>query len=158
VAVSPLRALLAAQGQSTWNRLQCEAGEASVVAAALVVLVAAIAAAPPVCACFVVGRSFGRALAAGESVAASVTAFQALILAAAAVSGILERRIASSMGGLRVHPIPRLSLLGAELVGGLLNLVPLLGVLGSVALALGHCCSSRSRRPTPASCPSSPRA
>jgi hypothetical protein len=44
--VSPLRALLAAQAQSTWNRLQREAGEASVVAAGLVALPVAIAIGP----------------------------------------------------------------------------------------------------------------
>ncbi len=137
MAVSPLRALLAAQAQSTWNRLQREAGEASVVGAALVALLAAVATAPPTFACLLVGRSFGRALAAGESVAADVTAFHALILGAAVVSGILEQRMAFSMDGFRVYPIPRLSLLGAELVAGLLNLVPLIGVLCSLSLALG---------------------
>ncbi len=137
MAVSPLRALLAAQAQSTWNRLRREAGEASVVAAALVAVLVAITTAPPVYLCFAVGRSFGRALAAGESVAAGVTAFQAMILGAAVVSGILEQRMAFSMGGFRVYPIPRLSLLGAELVAGLLNLLPLLGGLCSLALALG---------------------
>jgi hypothetical protein len=137
VAVSPLRALLAAQAQSTWNRLQREAGEASVVAAGLVALVAAIATAPPVYACFAVGRSFGRALAAGESVVAALTAFQALILAGAVVSGLLEQRMAFSMAGFRVYPIPRLTLLAAELAAGLLNLVPLLGSLCSLSLATG---------------------
>ena len=138
MAVSPLRALLAAQAQATWNRLRREAGEASVVAAALVALVAAIATAPPVYACFVVGRSFGRALAAGEGgVAAGVTAFHAVILAAAVVSGILEQGTAFSMVAFRVYPIPRFSLLAAELVAGLLNVIPLLGVLCSVALGLG---------------------
>jgi hypothetical protein len=137
VAVSPLRALLTAQAQSTWNRLQREAGEASVVAAALVAVLAAIATAPPVYACFVVGRSFGRALAAGQSVAGAVTAFQALILFAAVVSGVLEQRMTFSMGGFRLYPISRLPLLGAELVAGLLNLLPLLGALCSLSLALG---------------------
>jgi hypothetical protein len=55
MAVRPLRALLAAQAQSTWNRRQREAAEESVVAAALVALLASIAVAPPVYACFVVG-------------------------------------------------------------------------------------------------------
>ncbi len=137
MAVSPLRALLAAQAQSTWNRLQREAGEASVVAAGVVALLAAMAIAPPVFASFVVGRSFGRALAAGEGVAASVTAFQAVILGSAVVSGLLERRMTFSMGGFRLYPIPRLPLLGAELVAGLLNLLPVLGGLCSLSLALG---------------------
>ena len=137
MAVSPLRALLTAQAQSTWNRLQREAGEASVVAAVLVALLAAMAIAPPAFACFVVGRSFGRALAAGQSVAAGVTAFQALILGLAVVSGLLEQRMTFSIGGFRLYPIPRLPLLGAELVAGLLNLLPLLGGLCSLSLALG---------------------
>ncbi len=137
MAVSPLRALLAAQAQSTWNRLRREAGEASVVAAALVAVLVAVATAPPVYACFAVGRSFGRALAAGESVASGIAAFQALILGAAVVSGVLEQRMAFSMGGFRIYPIPRLPLLGAELVAGLLNLLPLLGGLCSLSLALG---------------------
>jgi glycosyltransferase involved in cell wall biosynthesis len=72
--VSPLRALLAAQAQSTWNRLRREGGEASVVAAVLVAVVAAAAMTPPVGACFVAGRSYGRGLAAGESLAAGLTA------------------------------------------------------------------------------------
>ena len=137
MAVSPLRALLTAQAQSTWNRLQREAGEASFVAAGLVALLASLAIAPPAYACFVVGRSFGRALAAGQSVAAGVTAFQGAILASAVVSGLLEQRMTFSMGGFRLYPIPRLPLLGAELVAGLLNLLPLLGGLCSLSLALG---------------------
>ena len=137
MAVSPLRSLLAAQAQSTWNRLQREGGEASVVAAGIVALVAAAAMAPPVGACFVVGRAFGRGLAAGESVAAGLTAFQALILGLAVLSGLLEHRLTYSISGFRLYPIPRLPLLGAELVAGLLNLLPLLGSLCCLALALG---------------------
>jgi hypothetical protein len=137
VAVSPLRALLTAQAQSTWNRLQREGGEASVVAAALVAVLAAVAIAPPVFACFVVGRSFGRAMAAGESVAAGITAFQAVILGSAVLSGLLEQRVTFSIAGFRLYPILRLPLLGAELVAGLLNLIPLLGSLCCLALALG---------------------
>jgi hypothetical protein len=135
--VSPLRALLTAQAQSTWNRLRREAGEASVVAAVLVAVLAAMAVAPPAYACFVVGRSFGRALAAGRSVAAGVTAFQALILGSAVVSGLLEQRPTFGVAGFRLYPIPRLPLLAAELVAGLLNLLPLLGGLCSLSLALG---------------------
>ena len=137
MGVSPLRALLTAQAQSTWNRLQREGGEASVVAAVLVAGLAAVAVAPPVFACFVVGRSFARALAAGESVAAGVTAFQALILGSAVLSGLLEQRPTFGVAGFRLYPIPRLPLLAAELVAGLLNLLPLLGGLGCLALALG---------------------
>jgi hypothetical protein len=135
--VSPLRALLAAQAQSTWNRLQREGGEASVVAAGLVALVAAVAAAPPVGACLVAGRSFGRDLAAGERPAAGLAALQALILGLAVLSGLLEHRLTFSIAGFRLYPIPRLPLLGAELVAGLLNLLTLLGSLCCVALALG---------------------
>ena len=137
MAVSPLRALLAAQAQSTWNRLQREGGEASVVAAGLVALVAAAAMAPPVGACFVAGRSYGRGLAAGESLAAGLTAFQALILSLAVLSGLLEHRLTFSISGFRLYPIPRLPLLGAELVAGLLNLLTLLGSLCCLALAVG---------------------
>jgi hypothetical protein len=135
--VSPLRALLAAQARSTWNRLQREAGEASLVAAALVAALAAVAVAPPVVLCVVVGRSFGRALAAGESVAAGVTTFQALVLASAVLSGLLEQQQTYSVGGFRLYPIPSLHLLAAELVAGLLGLLPLLGSLCCLALALG---------------------
>lgn len=137
MAVSPLRALLAAQAQSTWNRLRLEAGEASVVAGGLVAVIAAAAMAPPVGVCFVAGRSSGHGLAAGGSLAAGLTAFQALILALAVLSGLLEHRLAFSAGGFRLYPIPRLPLLGAELVAGLLNLFTLLGALCSLALALG---------------------
>ena len=49
VAVSVvLRALVVARAQSTWNRLQREAGEASVVAGGLVAVIATAAMAPPV--------------------------------------------------------------------------------------------------------------
>jgi hypothetical protein len=137
--VSPLRTLLAAQAQSTWNRLQREGGEASVVAAGLVALVAAAAMAPPVGACFVAGHAYGRGLAAGESLAAGLTAFQALILSLAVLSGLLEHRLTYSISGFRLYPIPRLPLLGAELVAGLLNLLTLLGSLCCLALALGLC-------------------
>lgn len=137
MAVSPLRALLAAQAQSTWNRLQREASEASVVAAVLVAAVAAAAMAPPVGACFVAGRSYGRGLAAGESPAAGLTALQALILGLAVVSGLVEHRLTFSIAGFRLYPIPRLPLLGAELAAGLLNLLTLLGGLCCLALALG---------------------
>ena len=137
MAVSPLRTLLAAQAQSTWNRLQREGGEASVVAAGLVAVVAAAAMAPPLGACFVLGRAYGRGLAAGESVAAGLTAFQALILSLAVLSGLLEHRLTYSISGFRLYPIPRLPLLGAELVAGLLNLLTLLGSLCCLALALG---------------------
>ncbi len=137
MAVSPLRALLAAQAQSTWNRLQREGGEASVVAAGLVALLAAAAMAPPVGGCFVVGRSFGRGLAAGEGLAAGVTAFQALVLSSAVLSGLLEHRFIFSIAGFRLYPIPRLQLFWAELVAGLLNLLALLGSVCCVALALG---------------------
>ncbi len=137
--MSPAHALLLAQAQSTWNRLQREGGEASVVAAGLVALLAAAAMAPPVGGSFVVGRSFGRGLAAGEAVAAGLTGFQALLLSAAVLSGLLERRLAFSLAGFRVYPIPRLPLLGAELAAGLLNLLALLGSACSVALALGLC-------------------
>jgi hypothetical protein len=137
LAVSPLRALMAAQARSTWNRLQREGGEASVVAASLVALVAAAAVAPPVGACLVVGRSYGRGLAAGESLAASLTGFQALILGLAVLSGLLEHRLTFGVAGFRLYPIPRLSLLGAELAAGLLNLLTLLGSLCCLALALG---------------------
>jgi hypothetical protein len=135
--VSPLRALLAAQAQSTWNRLRREAGEASVVAGGLVAVIAAAAMAPPVVACLVAGRSSGRGLAAGESLAAGLTAFHALILGLAVLSGLLEHRLAFSAVGFRLYPIPRLPLLGAELAAGLLNLLTLLGGLCSLALALG---------------------
>jgi hypothetical protein len=135
--VSPLRALLTAQAQSTCNRLQREGGEASVVAAGLVAVLAGLAVAPPVYGCFVVGRSFGRGLAAGESLAAGLTAFQALILSLAVLSGLLEHRLTFSTAGFRLFPIPRLPLLGAELAAGLLNLLTLLGSLCGLALALG---------------------
>ena len=137
MAVSPLRALLAAQAQSTWNRLRREGGEASVVAAVLVAVVAAAAMAPPVGACFVAGRSYGRGLAAGESLGAGLTGFQALILGLAVLSGLLEHRLTFSLSGFRLYPIPRLHLLGAELVAGLLNLLTLLGSLCCLTLALG---------------------
>ena len=135
--MSPLSALLAAQAQCTWNRLRREAGEASFVAAGLVALVASVAAAPPVGACLVAGRSYGRGLAAGESLVASLTGFQALLLSLAALSGLLESRLTFSIEGMRVYPIPRLPLLGAELAAGLLNLLTLLASLCCLALALG---------------------
>jgi hypothetical protein len=132
-----LRALLTAQAQSTWNRLQREAGEASVVAAVLVAALAAVAMAPPVGVCFVVGRSSGRVLATGGSLVASLTAFQAVILGLAVLSGLLEHRPTFSITGFRLYPIPCLPLLGAELVAGLLNLLTLLGSLCCLGLALG---------------------
>jgi hypothetical protein len=137
LAVSPLRALLTAQAQSTWNRLQREGGEASFVAAGLVALVAAAAVAPPVGACLVVGRSYGRGLAAGEDLASNLAGFQALVLGLAVLSGLLEHRLTFSIAGFRLYPIPRLPLLAAELVAGLLNLLTLLGSLCCLALAVG---------------------
>jgi len=137
LAVSPLRALLTAQAQSTWNRLQREGGEASFVAAGLVALVAAAAVAPPVGACLVVGRSYGRGLAAGEDLASNLAGFQALVLGLAVLSGLLEHRLTFSIPGFRLYPIPRLPLLAAELVAGLLNLLTLLGSLCCLALAVG---------------------
>ena len=137
MAVSPLRALLTAQAQSTWNRLQREGGEASFVAAGLVALVAAAAVAPPVGACLVVGRSYGRGLAAGEDLASNLAGFQALVLGLAVLSGLLEHRLTFSIPGFRLYPIPRLPLLAAELVAGLLNLLTLLGSLCCLALAVG---------------------
>jgi len=147
VAVSPLRALLAAQAQSTWNRLQREGGEASVVAAGLVTLITAAAVAPPVGACFVVGRSYGRGLAAGEGLTAGVTGVQSLILGLAVLSGLLEHQLTFSIEGSRLYPVPRLPLLGAELAAGLLNLLALLGGLCGLALALGLSLGARRAAP-----------
>jgi hypothetical protein len=137
VAVSPLRALLTAQLQAVWNRLQREGGEASVVAGGIVALVAAVAIAPPVGGSFFVGRSLGRGLATGDALVASATGFQALLLGAAVLGGLLEHRLAYSVEGFRLYPIPRLSLLGAELIAGLLNLLALLAGLCSLAMAVG---------------------
>ena len=139
MAVSALRALLEAQAQSTWNRLRREGGEASLVATGLVALVAAAAMAPPVGACVVVGRSWGRGFGTGEDLAASVTGMQAVILGAAVLSGLLEHRLTFSSDGSRLYPIPRLTLFAAELASGLLNLLALLASGCCLALAVGLC-------------------
>jgi hypothetical protein len=137
VAVSPLRALLTAQAQSTWNRLRREGGEASVVAAGLVTLVAALAMAPPTWGCFVSGRSFGRGLADGVSLSSGVAGFQALILCLAVLSGLVEHRLLYAADGFRLFPVPRTQWLAAELLSGLLNMLTILGSVCCIAFATG---------------------
>ncbi len=137
MAVSPLRALLTAQAQSTWNRLLREGGTGSVVVSALVALLVAAAVTPPMVACLVIGRSYGRGLATGEGLGSGLGGIQALILAGGMLSGLLEHRLTFSVEAARLYPIPRLSLLGAELVAGLLNLLALLAGLCGLALTLG---------------------
>jgi hypothetical protein len=137
VAVSPLRALLTAQAQSTWNRLLREGGEASVVAAGLIAALAAAAMAPPAWGCFASGVAFGRSLASGDSLASGLTGFQALILSIAVLSGLVEHRLLYSADGFRLFPIPRAQWLAAELLSGLLNLLTFLGVVCCIAFAVG---------------------
>ena len=137
MALRPLGALLTAQAQTTWNRLQREGGEASVVAGGLVAVIALLAMAPPIAGSFLFGLDLGRGLAKGSSLATGATAFQALILGVAVLSGLVEHRLAYSLEGFRQFPVPREALLAAELVCGLFNLLTILASACAIALAFG---------------------
>lgn len=144
MAVSPVRALLAARAQSLFNQLRREAGGAGLAAAGLVGLLVVAALTAPTLGSFAVGRAAGSRLgtADGPQAALGLASFHALIIAGLGLlGGLFGGETGLALGSLRAYPVARRRLFVAELAAssvelpGLLAGGCLLGLAAGAALA-----------------------
>ncbi len=140
MAVSAARALLAAQMQSSWNRLRHESGLAGHVAAAVAAGVALIPAVLlPGLFMWRVGASLGGELARGGAAEALGywNATQAVFTLLFALLGSLRFEPALSLAHFGRFPLTSRDLALAELPAAVLEVFPLLGLAGIVAANAG---------------------
>jgi hypothetical protein len=140
VAVSTVRALLAARCQLELNRLQRELGGAGVATFAAVIFLLLAACTPPAIGAWAVGRDAALRLAAGGphgGGAVLLGRLHALAWIAFALLGGLLGGEVRIPGGLRVFPLPAWRLYAAELATSVAAPVPVLTVACLLGLSAG---------------------
>ncbi len=138
--MSPLRALLVAELQQTWNRTRRESGLAGVAAGLIVGLLGALALLGPALGAVVVCYRLGTELANPASAGVSVTWLTGLHASLALGFGLLggfQNQLTFSRDTFRLYPIPPLQLLVAELPAGLFEVFPLVSSVLLAAFGLG---------------------
>jgi hypothetical protein len=140
--LAPVRALVMAQGQATWNRLAREAGQGGRVAAVAVGLLVAVVLGFPAVTLFRLGWGVGEELRAGGAEAlAGWLYLQAGLIAGMGLIGGWRFRPSFGYDLLARYPIARRDLLLAELPASLAEVFPLLGATGLLASHLGLACA-----------------
>lgn len=138
--MSPLRALLVAELQQTWNRTRRESGLAGVAAGLVVGLLSVVPLFFPALGAGLAGFGLGKELASPASAGVSVTwltGIHASLALGFGLLGGLQNRLAFSRDTFRLYPIPPLQLLVAELPAGLLDVLPLVSTVSFAAFGLG---------------------
>lgn len=138
MAVSPLRAVLAAQLQATWNRTQREMGRQGAWALGLALLFLSIfVALPLLLGSGIGGFALGRNLAAPAVPLVYGVIHTLLVVLGGVLGGLLGRSQGVAQEGLRLFPIRLRTLFAANLAAGLGGLLPAVFTVILAGLHLG---------------------